>query len=232
VPSVDGATPTKTLDANYSDLDPTYGAGTESAAFGRMHLDGLLGSTNARLDGSDPFLPSSMASRSGSLASNLGAPGGVDFDCFSVLHEEGQLFIVPITTTARAPVRVVFAADLRSLREQGRDWEISFGGRVSRGSTQVAIEFSTDGEAFTSFATVTLTEVDSPFRVKLGSTPSQAAYVRLGFEPETERRQQAFLDNVAIHAALVASGAGADPSLPSGLARLPPAPQVCPPLTR
>jgi hypothetical protein len=44
--SIDGGTTlTNTLAANYSDLDPTSGAGFDSAAFGTMFMNGLFGST-------------------------------------------------------------------------------------------------------------------------------------------------------------------------------------------
>jgi hypothetical protein len=151
----------------------------------------------------------------------------VDFDCFTALREEGQLFTNPIAMTARASSKVVFQADLSSVREQGSDWEVSFGGRVRKANMPVAIEFSADGARFTSFGTVTLTEEDSPFRVKLGSTSSDKAWVRLGF-PEPARSVQAFIDNLAIHAKLIPVEAGADAELPSGLAVVP-APQRCPP---
>jgi hypothetical protein len=37
--------PSNTLNSNYSDLDPTFGAGAESAAFGNLYFDGTHGST-------------------------------------------------------------------------------------------------------------------------------------------------------------------------------------------
>ena len=44
--SIDGGGSfTNTLPANYSDLDPTFGAGFESGAFGTMFADGQFGST-------------------------------------------------------------------------------------------------------------------------------------------------------------------------------------------
>jgi hypothetical protein len=66
--SIDGGSSfTNTLSANYSDLDPTFGAGFESAAFGTMYVDGSFGSTPvAAVSGSEQFLPT--AAYGGSLA--------------------------------------------------------------------------------------------------------------------------------------------------------------------
>src|SRR5262245_38700507 len=91
--STDGVDFTATLDANYSDLDPSFGAGAQSAAFGTMHMDGSFTSTDGTPQlgtGNEPFQPSSATG--GSLASNLTAPGGVDFDSHTVLIDEGQTF--------------------------------------------------------------------------------------------------------------------------------------------
>src|SRR5258707_9305890 len=65
--STDGVTFTNTLSANYSNLDPTFNAGAESAAFGTMFMNGSFGSTNVNAgSGTEQFLPTT-----GSLASNL-----------------------------------------------------------------------------------------------------------------------------------------------------------------
>lgn len=222
--SIDGATLTDTLASNYSDLDATHGAGVESAAFGVMYLDGSFGSIDARLDGKDPFLPSSAAH--GSLLSNLRAPGGVRFDCFKALKEEGQPLTQPLSMTALTPVKVVFEADLGSVPELGADWSIQFGGRTSVGSVPVEIEFSTDGDSFRQVGSVELSETDSLFTVALGSKRSERAYVRIQLAPDSEKTQyqQAFIDNVALRARLVvAPGSSATP-----LVRLSPAQRECP----
>ena len=43
--TIDGANGTNVLSANYSNLDPTSGAGAESAAFGTMYMNGRHGSS-------------------------------------------------------------------------------------------------------------------------------------------------------------------------------------------
>ena len=64
--SVDGATYTDTLSANYSNLDPTFGAGAESAAFGTMYIDGSFGSTAIEITGSGKIMRSSVMTLAGS----------------------------------------------------------------------------------------------------------------------------------------------------------------------
>lgn len=197
--SVDGVGYANVLDSNYSDFVPLH-PGPAALPFGKMYLDAAFGSTDTPLDvTNDPFVPFA-----GSLRSNLDAPRGFRFDCFPVLAKEGQTFANPLTMTARARATVVFEADLRSAHQLGGDWSIHFAGRTSAGSTPVGVEFSPDGADFERVGSVELTETDSPFRVRLGSTRSDRAYVRLTLEPrpETTRHPQAFLDNVAIRAKL------------------------------
>jgi hypothetical protein len=195
--SLDEATLSNTLGANYSDLDPTFGAGAESAAFGTMHLDGQFGSTNTPLDFADPFVPSAAAG--GSLTSNKTAPAGSDFDSFLVLSNEGQPFTNPFAMAAVGAATVVFAADLLSVPEIGDSWSITFGARTFSGTSAITIEFSTDGVSFTSFGVANLTTVDTLFSVAFGGGPSERAFVRLGFDPSGG---QPFIDNVAISADL------------------------------
>jgi len=216
--SLDGETFTDRIDANYSDLDASFGAGAGSAAFGTMHLDGQFGSTDTPLDYSDPVVPSAAAP--GSLLSNRGAPAGVDFDCFTALLEEGQLFANPLAMTALAPARVVFSADLGSVPEVGRNWSLRFAGKASQGRIPVGVEFSTDGGHFRGVGSVDLGDEEAPFRVPLGAERSKRAWVRFSFEPDPAARQQAFIDNLAIDAELVAPETGATPLA---------APEACPP---
>jgi hypothetical protein len=222
--SLDAEHFTATLDANYSDLDPTSGAGAESARFGTMHLDGRFGSSQAPLGSDDPFVPSAAARSS--LRSNLDAPAGVRFDCFKVLRQEGQLFAGPLVMTALRPAAAVFAADLSSVPELGEDWSLRFAGRSSVGSVPVEIDFSSDGDSYRRAGRVELSDADSAFEVRLGSKRSQRAYVRLAIapHPETVRYQQAFLDNVAIRARLVTPPGAA----PTPLVALSAAERACP----
>jgi hypothetical protein len=200
--STDGADFTATLAANYSDLDPTFGAGAESAAFGTMYMNGANGSSDVVPllgSGLEPFQPT--ASAGGSLVSNLTEPGGVDFDSFTVVLAEGQLFANPLAMIASAAVSVVFEADLLSVPQIGSNWSLSFGARTFSGNSNLVIEFSTDGVNFAQAGpALNLNTVDTRYVVNLGATVSNNAYVRLTFDPSGVN--QPILDNVAIHADL------------------------------
>lgn len=198
--SVDGGGSfTNTLDANYSDLDPSFGAGAESAPFGRMYVNGQFGSTVVPAgSGTEQFLPS--AAVGGSLSSNLTAPGGTDFDSFTVLASEGQLSTESLAMIAQAQSVVVFEANLLSVPVIGSNWSISFGGRTAEGTSTVGIAFSSDGVSFTSFGTVNLGATDAPYTINLGTATTNNAYVRLSFNPTGTSLP--LIDNVAINATL------------------------------
>jgi hypothetical protein len=100
--SIDGATYQNTLSANYSDLDPTFGAGAESAAFGTLYFNGSFGSTSVSPTGNltEEFLPTA-----GSLTSNLDA-GGIA-DAFTVSVGRRPALLQPDGMVARDSVSVV-----------------------------------------------------------------------------------------------------------------------------
>jgi hypothetical protein len=197
--SVDGGgTFTNTLDANYSDLDPSFGAGAESAALGTMYVDGQFGSTNvAAGSGVEEFVPSQALG--GSLVSNLTAPGGTDFDSFTVLASEGQVSTEALAMIAQQASIVVFEADLTSQSLAGSGWSVSFGARTFAGGSTLVIEFSSDGLNFTPVTQLNLNTVDTPFNVVLGAAQTSKAYVRMSFDPTSPNNP--FIDNVAIDAA-------------------------------
>jgi hypothetical protein len=139
-----------TLPANYSDLDPTFNAGAESAAVGTLYFDGSFGSTSTSTD----FLPTAgsmncqrrpfgiavgpegcaVPNVDGPVRSNRNEPwpGGVSFDAHSVLRAEGQAFQNLLAMQATDGVDVVFEADLGA--GSLGNWEVSFGARVVSGN--------------------------------------------------------------------------------------------------
>jgi hypothetical protein len=195
--SVDGALYTDTLSANYSNLDPTFGAGAESAPFGTLYLNGAFGSTDVGAGSNvEPFIPTT-----GSLVSNLDAPGAIPFDSSTVVSDEGQLFANLLGMTARSAASVVFKADLNLQPLNGSDWTISFGGKTFEGTSTVGVEFSTDGVSYAGVGSLSLDPNDKPFNVNLGGAPSHTAFVRLSFDPANG---QPIIDNVAISGTLAA----------------------------
>jgi hypothetical protein len=194
--TLDGGTFVNTLDSNYSDLDPTFGAGAESAKFGTMHMDGQFMSSDVDAgSGTEPFIP-----LTGSLVSNLSAPLLVDFDAHSVLDSEGQGFESFLGMTARDAVEIVFAADLSTVADVGSEWSISFGGKTLSGTSSVGISFSTDGNSYAGFGSVDLDAVDKLYSVALGTDVSNLAFVKLSFNPSGN--DQPVIDNVAISGTL------------------------------
>lgn len=206
--STDGAAYTDTLAANYSDLDPTQGAGAESAGFGTLYLNGQFGSTNVQAgSGTEPILPSGAVG--GSLSSNLDAPGGLggslSFDTHSILAFEGQAYTNFLALTATDAANVVFAANLSAVPELGSDWSVSFGARTFSGAGSIGISFSTDGVNYTNAGTAALSTLDTLYSVALGAVASDFAYVKFDFSaPGAGGAGQAFVDNVAINANLAA----------------------------
>jgi hypothetical protein len=195
--SIDGQGYTGTLSANYSNLDPTYNAGAESALFGTMYVDGQYGSTAVSLgSGAEEFLPT--AAVGGSLLSNLDAPvqgtGDVSFDAEQVLRSEGQAYFNYLAMIAAAPVSVVFAAD-RGAPASGH-WILSLGARAWSGTSTMQVDFSENGSGYANVASIPLDAVDSAYEVDLGPASGPTAFVRLRFTPAGV--DQPIVDNVAI----------------------------------
>ncbi len=200
--TLDGVDFTTTLSANYSNLDPSFGAGAESATFGTMYINGQFGSTAIIPSGlnDEQILPTP-----GSLASNLNAPvtapGRVPFDSLSILQAEGQIFANELALTALAPASVVFQAHLGAAAFNGSNWLVSFAGKTFGGTSTVGVEFSTDGVTYTSAGSASLTTNDTPFSVNLGAVSSHSASVRLNF---SNLSGQPIIDNLAINGTLTA----------------------------
>ena len=202
--SLDGVTFTATLPANYSDFDPTFNAGAESAEFGAMYMDGSFGSTD--ISGvlgtfAEPFQP-----LDGSLVGNADAPFPIPFDAHSVLTSEGQTFANFLSFGAFQTGSLVFEADLGSVAQTRGNWSVSFGGQTLSGTATVDVEFSTDGASYQSFGSVMLTTVDTAFDVALGTATSSTAYVRLTLNT-ANAFDIPYIDNVAIEAPEAGSGA-------------------------
>ena len=206
--SIDGATFTEVLSANYSDLDPTFNAGAEAAAFGTMYIDGSFGSTAVVAGtGTEEIFPVE-----GSLASNLDAPAVNPFDSFTILADEGQTFTNTLSLRGNAAASVVFEADLTSVAGTRSDWSVTFGGKTLSGTSDVAIDFSTNGSSYQSFGSVQLTTSDTLFDVALGTASSSMAYVRLTFAP-ANALDLPIIDNVAIEAPEAGTGSMAAAAL-------------------
>ena len=199
--STNGADYTNSLAANYSNLDPTFGAGSASAAYGTFFYNGLHGSTNvdpASLTA--PITPIAPSLTTNTNAPLTGAAGLVPFDTPSVLLSEGQEFATDLALQTRGVVSFVFAAYLNTVPGTGINWSLSFGGQTDSGASSIGIEYSTDGSAYVSFGTRNLSTTDSVFTVALGALPTDYAYVRFNVNPTGSNTR---IDNVALFATIV-----------------------------
>lgn len=211
-----------TLEANYSDFDQTDGAGrggvasgspcpdsaNSSCQYGTAYWNGSFGSTD--LPESPAFsVNGDFQPLGGSLTSNFDAPGSVDFDSFSVLGSEGQLFTNALRMNYRgsAQADIVFAVDVSS---QGpfTDWELIFGGNTQSGASLLKIAFATSLNAgdpvFGTEQDINLSTTDTKFTVDLdgAGTTSDMAWIRFRFEG-TESGNTPNIDNVSVFATLV-----------------------------
>jgi hypothetical protein len=202
--------PADTLPANYSNLDPSFGAGAQSALFGTMYIDGQFGSTDVAIDFSanEPIVPTS-----GSLSSNLNQPQlfnptHVPFDSFNVLQAEGQEFANLLSMTAQDAVNVVFSANWDAVPEFGTSWSVSFGARVfdllpgAAESATFQVRYSQDGSSYSAPTPVAVSEIDTRFEIPLLVGPSERLYVLMSFvDPSgTAQGGQVILDNVSVNA--------------------------------
>src|SRR5262245_50854543 len=112
--SIDGATFTNTLGANYSELSGVpQNAGPQAGAFGTMYMDGTNGSSTVDAGGgSEQFVPTT-----GSLTSNIAfSPTAANpFNSFSILTTNGQQSANNLSMLAISAVSIVFKVDLSSL---------------------------------------------------------------------------------------------------------------------
>ncbi|MFH1498035.1 MAG: PEP-CTERM sorting domain-containing protein [Verrucomicrobiota bacterium] len=196
--SIDGATFTNVLSANYSSFGSVTGAGPQSAAFGTFYYNGQFGSTNVTTNFvDDEVYPSAFI---GSLTSNLTtAQNGVTtFDRHTVLIDQGQTFAGSYSMLNTAPVSLVFSGDVSSTVDgYATDWSISFASKINAGTGSILVEFSTDGSNYSVVETINVTTTDTAFTSNLGSQISDAGYVRL-----TMNDNAIFLDNVALQGTL------------------------------
>jgi hypothetical protein len=190
----------QTLSANYSDLDPTNGMGAESAAFGTMHLDGTLGSSNVpgyggQFNPNDPNLTLNTSAHDPDGAFSLvmlGAEGNksiMQAEIPGIAYQQHSMY-------ASDAVDAVFAFDSGVL--VGSNWEVSFAAQ-SLGSSEVAVGFSLDGVSYSVLHTEALGTAEEVVSVSLPGSDLGAGYVMLSLSAGDASR----IDNLAINAELV-----------------------------
>jgi hypothetical protein len=225
--STDGATYSNTLDANYSDLDPTSGAGAESSLFGTLYFDGSFGSSSVPAGPTTTTLvptAGSMACDRAPAGPGLGAGGCTipnvegpvrsnlgSFGKHTVLLAEGQTYAQRLGLAANSNASVVFEADLSGLGLVGGPWTLTLGGRTASGggsdggelscapacSSTVTVDFSTDGSSYTSVDSLVLTPDDEEFTVAL-TGPYEGADTGYVRLNFSPSGTQPVIDNVAV----------------------------------
>ena len=197
--STDGATFTDTLAANYSSFDLTNNAGSGSAAFGTLFMNGANGSTNVdEASATAAVVPSAAVPGSDVLSSNRKAPatgpGTNPFNSFSILRGEGQSRTQNLGLTARSGADVVFQSGSTGVGRPG--WYMSFAGRAVSGTSTVDVEFSSNCSTYSTLGSFPLTTEDKKSTVVLSATPGlDVTCVRLALDPTAG---QPIIDDVAI----------------------------------
>jgi hypothetical protein len=199
--SIDAATYTDTLDANYSNLLGAPGAGPAASSYGTFFYNGEYGSTDVVEDSPTALITPA----SGSLNSNITAPqtgvGFVPFNSFTTLDAAGQEFEENLSLQIQNNVSFVFAAYLDTIPGLVSDWSLSFGGQTLSGTSIVDIAFSTNGTTFTSAGSRTLNTLDTLYTITLAGLPSDTAFVRLSVN--TAGGVGSRIDNVSINGTVV-----------------------------
>jgi hypothetical protein len=197
-----------TLKANYSDYDASFGAGGDSQPFGTMWMNGTNGSTLVDPD-NGIFLPTGN-----SLTVSLSTPdnetpvGDVAFDASAgvlqvgagnYLAGTGQDYRNLLSMRALSNVSVVFEANLSVLGPQFsvENWSITFDGISSTATSNVTVEFSTDGVTYAPLTTAILGAAAAAFTRSVVGNPGDNAFFRLGFT-STGANPIPRIDNVSI----------------------------------
>lgn len=180
-----------TLRSNYSDFDPTFGAGGASQPFGTLYMNGTNGSTSVT--------SANIAPTTGSLTPNLGTPGAnevpvgdVAFDAVAGVLQvgsgnyaagTGQDFREVLSMRALSVIDIVFQADVSSITSLGQNWSIAFAGVTNSGTSPVTVEFSTDGISYSLLDTLTFTTSQALFTASVVGNESATGFFRVGFDP-------------------------------------------------
>ncbi len=197
------------LDANYSELDSTQGAGQTgpeggSDTFGTLYFNGLNGSTNVAETG---FADGDFTPISGSLNSNADAPNPLNFDSFSALAAEGQTNTnaLRMTYVGSSSISIVFEADLSSVGPYN-EFSIEWPGITFSGTSTVTVDFASSETApgdpdFALVDTETLNTIDSEFTTVIDPmTTADTVWFRLNIN---SAGGQVAIDNVSINGTLV-----------------------------
>ncbi len=202
--TINGTTTINTLSANYSDFDPTNNAGTESATYGTMYVDGSNGSSSVTTE----IQPKAIDLRA-NLDRDTPVAGTNGFNSFSILQGEGQANKERTGLIATAAADVVFEADMTTTGQAGTGWSVSFAGKTLRDPVCVAAG-SCDSDVTVSFApacgaygagtVVNMDDQEDKYTVALDPGTHTQGCVRLSMATTDGHP---VIDNVAVNVAAV-----------------------------
>jgi hypothetical protein len=201
-----------TLKSNYSDFDTTFGAGGDSQDYGTMYINGDHGSTDVDENAGLPI----FRTTTGSLTNNVTLPGSnevpvgdVNFNATNTplqvgagnyLAGTGQDYNVTLSMISSSVVNAVFEANLSALGplEVGENWSISFAGRVNTDTSNVTIEFSSDGITYSPLTSALFDMNDTLYTRSVAGNLGDNGFFRLGFSGSASVLPR--IDNVTISA--------------------------------
>jgi hypothetical protein len=207
---------TNTLSSNYSDLDSNdaalgttavgnAGLGSGATQWGTLHLDGLYGSYNTPLDGADPIapVPSTITLNSivGQIAPPMGSAAAFSQLTLEVPQSQGSADQVGLAagTNPGGPglLDAVFETSLGS-SFLGSGFELSFAGVTGTGTSNLVVEFSTDGANYSLLGNAALGTTAQVFSFAAGGTNLAEAFFRFRFTGSNSIASR--IDNVAVKA--------------------------------
>jgi len=207
---------TNKLSANYSDLDSNNaslgttvtgfaGLGSGTLQYGTMHLDGLYGSFNTPLDATDPIAPTNpgiaLAGNVGQIAPTLGSAGALSSLISETPNSQavaGGLGLTAGTAAAGSgPLDAVFQAILGTSL-LGSNFSLSFAGQTVSGTSNLSVEFSTNGTTYAPLGVVALGTTAQAFTFAAGGTALDDAFFRFRFNGSNTIAPT--IDNVTIKA--------------------------------
>jgi hypothetical protein len=200
-----------TLRSNYSDFDPTFGAGGDSQPFGTLYMNGANGST--AITGIANVNPTGT-----SLTPNLSTPGDneipvgdVAFDASAPVLQvgagnyvagTGQDFRNVLKMRAITDVSVVFEASVVSLGAlyQAEDWSITFAASTNGAATSstVTVEWSSDGSSWNALASEVFDNTGEAITRSIVGGLGDNVFFRLGFDGTGGTAGAPQFDNVTI----------------------------------
>jgi hypothetical protein len=201
-----------TLPSNYSDLDaddPALGTtavgnpglGSGATQWGTLHLDGLFGSFDTPLDGLDPIapVPSSITLNEnvGQIAPPMGSAAAFNGLLLEVPQSQGSADQVALAAGGAGTLDAVFQASLGA-SFLGSGFEISFAGVTGTGTSNLVVEFSTDGSTYNPIGNAALGTTAQVFSFVAGGTGLDGGFFRFRFQGSNSIAPR--IDNVAIKA--------------------------------